>query len=170
MKYFVRLISLTGELFFNLFSASFGNPNGIPGGGPGSLLASMNVNGFEQQPVASHPPPPIPQQLGGVHQLNVSHPQTHHIISGQHVQNSALVQNSANIKLENGGSSNSAGVGANSAYYACASYSPPAGDQQQHQQQALLTANAYSKPYNIFFVYFLYFWASYAPLCILQCT
>ena len=129
------------------FSASFGNANGIPGGGPGSILASMNVNGFQQNQVASHPPPALPQHIGGVHHLNVSQPPTQHIISGHHVQNSAdLVQNSTNIKLENGGSSGNAGVGGNPAYYACTSYSPPASDPQQHQQQALLTANAYSKP------------------------
>ena len=36
-------------------------------------------------------------------------------------------------------------VSSNPSYYACASYSPPSSDPQQHQQQALLTANAYSK-------------------------
>ena len=108
----------------------------------------MNVNGFQQHQVSNNPPPPLPQHLGAVQQLNVSQPATQHIIAGHHhVQNSSdLVQNSSNIKLENGGSSgNGTGVPGNPSYYACTSYSPPASDPQQHQQQALLTANAYSK-------------------------
>ena len=150
--------------------ASFGNANGIPGGGPGSLLATMNVNGFQQHQVSTNPPPPLPQQLSGVQHLNVSQPGTQHIIAGHHhVQNASdLVQNSTNIKLENGGSSggNSAGVvSSNPSYYACASYSPPSSDPQQHQQQALLTANAYSKHSRSFlsttlhtvYIYVLYY-------------
>lgn len=138
------------KFHFLSITASFGNANGIPGGGPGSLLATMNVNGFQQHQVSTNPPPPLPQQLSGVQHLNVSQPGTQHIIAGHHhVQNSSdLVQNSTNIKLENGGSTggNPAGVVAsNPSYYACTSYSPPSSDPQQHQQQALLTANAYSK-------------------------
>ena len=135
-----------------LLLASFGNANGIPGGGPGSLLASMNVNGFQQHHVSTNPPTSLPTHLGGgVQQLNVSQPApTQHItLTGHHVQNaSELVQAQTNIKLENGGSSggNNAGVPTNPSYYACTSYSPPASDPTQHQQQALLTANAYSKP------------------------
>ena len=112
----------------------------------------MNVNGFQQHHVSTNPPPSLPTHLGGgVQQLNVSQPApTQHItLTGHHVQNaSELVQAQTNIKLENGGSSggHNAGVPTNPSYYACTSYSPPASDPQQHQQQALLTANAYSKP------------------------
>ena len=114
------------------------------------MLATMNVNGFQHNQVSTNPPPPLPQQLSGVQHLNVSQPGTQHIIAGHHhVQNSSdLIQNSTNIKLENGGTTggNPTGVVAsNPSYYACASYSPPSSDSQHHQQQALLTANAYSK-------------------------
>ena len=160
LKYYeiIFIIILILEWFY-LFIASFGNANGIPGGGPGSLLATMNVNGFQQHQVSANPPPPLPQQLSGVQHLNVSQPGTQHIITGHHhIQNSSdLVQNSTNIKLENGGSTggNPAGVVAsNPSYYACTSYSPPSSDSQQHQQQALLTANAYSK-HSCFFQFIL---------------
>ena len=132
-----------------LLPASFANPNGVPGGGPGSLLASLNPGSFHTSAAGG----------GGGGVVTVQGP------GGPQPTPS----NTNLIKLEStaGAGPSHSEVTPGGHYYATASslYSPPmSAASADSQQQALLTANAYSK----FFIHIKchFFIPFYHPFCI----
>ena len=129
---FCLCILIQGDVF--LLPASFANPNGVPGGGPGSLLASLNPGSFHTSAAGGGGGGVVTVQGTGGPQPTPS--------------NTNLIKLESNAAAAGAGPSHSE-VTPGGHYYATASslYSPPmsAASADSQQQQALLTANAYSK-------------------------